>query len=158
MIIMTRQHTVLLLPENANESQSSAILHQKTQSILFYCKTHHFPKSRIRYIPMRIWGGRDQTCITSRITCLHQSNRISTQINFENILIENIRKKTTLIAEGQQISFKRMTLHAKLIFLFYCIGSILPMPYAYNCMHFACFSFCLYAEKISNVIGLNRLK
>ena len=33
--IMSRQHTALLLQENANEAERSAILHQKTQSILY---------------------------------------------------------------------------------------------------------------------------
>ena len=34
-MIMSHQHTALLLQKNANETESSAILHQKAQSILF---------------------------------------------------------------------------------------------------------------------------
>ena len=34
-MIMSGQHNALLLRENANEAESSTILHQKTQSILF---------------------------------------------------------------------------------------------------------------------------
>ena len=34
-MIVSRQHTALLLRENANKAERSAILHQKIQSLLF---------------------------------------------------------------------------------------------------------------------------
>ena len=85
-----------------------------------------------------------------------------TLINFENFLIENLRKKT-LIAEGKQISSKRMTLHiytgifnVEIDFYYTALGPFyrsrvfmrIKIRMSFDCVHFACFPFfCIYTEK-----------
>ena len=90
---MSRQHTALLLRENANETESSAISHQKTQSICSKLIIFQNGTSIIRY--RREFGAAEirGVSVHELNVTIVESYGISTLINFENILFENIWKK-----------------------------------------------------------------
>ena len=94
-MIISRQHTALLLRENANETESSAISHQKTQSICLKLIIFQNGTSIIRFRRefgvAEIWGVG--LSVHELNVTIVESYGTLTLINFENILFENIRKK-----------------------------------------------------------------
>ena len=107
---------------------------------------------------MRIWSDCELTSISHElnvtiIKSYFDPNKFREYFNWKH-------SEKKLIAEGKQISSKRMTLHTsfngEIDFLLYHIGSVLPITriYAYKYLHvvfdcalFACVSFCVYTEK-----------
>ena len=69
-MIMSRQHTALLLRENVNDVKSSTNLHQKKQSILFqnplFFEIEQVESANGENLGRsRIWGGQDLRSITN---------------------------------------------------------------------------------------------
>ena len=155
-MIMSLQHTALLLRENANEAESSAISHQKTQSICSKLIIFQNGTSTIRYRRefemVEIWRISAHELNVTIVKSYFDPNK------FREYFIWKHSEKT-LIAERKQISSKRMTLSLlwtlKLIFYYTVLCPFyrsrvfmrINLRKLFNWMHLACFSFiCIYME------------
>ena len=156
-MIMSRQHTALLLRENANEADSSAISHQKRNPFVSKLIVFQNGRSWIRYRQeigaAEIWG-----------VSVHELNVIIVESHFDPYKFReyfiwkhsekntNRRRKANFFLENDS----PFILNVEIGFLLYCIRSVLPITpiYAYKYTHVIWshafnlffFFFCVYME------------
>ena len=155
-MMMSRQHTALLLWENANKAESSArFCTKKCNSLCF--KTHHFPKSRIKYQwdfwMAEIWRASVHELNVTIVKLYFDPNKFREYFSWKD-------SKKKLYPEGKQTSSKCMTLDisltSQLTFYYTVLGPFCRshvfmrrnICMSFHSMHFSRFSFfCVYTEK-----------
>ena len=129
-MMMSCQHTALLLRENTNEAENSTRFCTKKRNP-FCFKTHHFPKSRIRY-QWEFWGA-EIWCVS-----VHELNVTIVKSyfdpnKFQEYLIEKIWKKKISWRKANPfyVYDSRYIFNVLIDFLHHCIGSVLQITHIY---------------------------